>query len=291
MKSELEHIEFINKRNPSIGFDIIQIEELLRRPEPGNPLDKLHVVGFYMLMCIEEGIGNHTIDFTAYPYQRGSILSIRKDQIHRFHFHEKTKGTILLFTNQFLSSYFEQLESQKAIQLFNEFLGDPVLHLQYPQAEEIFEAILQIKKEYFFTNDSFSLSIIRSQVHILINKLYRIKTKTGKTISSKKYLVEFIELQKLIEANIKSYKSVNYYAKQMGLSTKTLNNITQHIINKTSKEFIDEICIKQIKGLLINTKYSIKEIAYYMGFEEPTNFFKYFKRQTKTTPEGFRNLL
>ncbi len=74
----------------------------------------------------------------------------------------------------------------------------------------------------------------------------------------------------------------------MGISTKKLNTFTKAIIHKSAKEFIDKICIKQIKRLLTNTNFSIKEIAYQMSFEETTNFYKYFKRQTSYTPEQFR---
>ena len=62
----------------------------------------------------------------------------------------------------------------------------------------------------------------------------------------------------------------------------------QGLVNKSEKAFVDEISTKQIKRLLINTKLSIKEIAYQSGFEETTNFYKYFKRQTQVTPEQFR---
>jgi AraC family transcriptional activator of pobA len=75
----------------------------------------------------------------------------------------------------------------------------------------------------------------------------------------------------------------------IGLSTKTLNTITKNIVNKSAKEFIDEIYTKQIKRLLIHSDGAIKEIAYASGFEETTNFYKYFKRQTQLTPEQFRN--
>ena len=81
---------------------------------------------------------------------------------------------------------------------------------------------------------------------------------------------------------------VKDYADLMGISTKTLNTVTKSIVHKSAKAFVDEICTKQIKRLLLNTKLSIKEIAYKSGFEETTNFYKYFKRQTHTTPDQFR---
>ena len=195
---------------------------------------------------------------------------------------------MVLFTNEFLVSYLEKLEAQKSIQVFNELLGVPKLQLSKAEFSEIAALIERMREEYFKTRDQHSLEIIRSELHILITKLYRIKSRQTAVIYDRKYLKEFIELQGLVEKQINQSKRVQDYAKMMGLSTKTLNNVTKNVVNKTAKEFIDEICIKQIKRLLINTPLSIKEIAYATGFEETTNFYKYFKHHTATTPERFR---
>ena len=81
---------------------------------------------------------------------------------------------------------------------------------------------------------------------------------------------------------------VSDYSDELGYSTKTLNKLTKATVHKTAKEFLDEIHLKQIKRLLINSTASIKEIAYQSGFDEPTNFYKFFKRTTGLTPEQFR---
>ena len=145
-----------------------------------------------------------------------------------------------------------------------------------------------MEQEYFSINDPYSQEIIRSELHILITKLYRIKSGNNQTISDRKYLAEFIQFQELVEEHVSTTTRVQDYAKMMAKSTKTLNAISKSIISKSAKEFIDEICIKQIKRLLINTHLSIKEIAYELGFDETTNFYKYFKRHVGLTPEQFR---
>ncbi len=289
MHQEVEHIAFQNRHKPYSGFDMLRIEELFNRQDLDHSVDQHHLAKFYILAFIEKGTGFHSINFTDYPYYKGSIISIRKDQIQKFYKEKQTKGTLLLFTDEFLISYFEKLETQKSMLLFNECLGDPVLHLSSDNYSSLHSAIQRINEEYFNQHDEYSLGIIRSELHILINKIYRIKSKTGKIISQKKYLAEFITLQSLIEKKVTQHKSVKAYAQEMAVSTKTINNITQQIIHKSAKEFIDEICLKQIKGFLLNTELSIKEIAYTMGFDETSNFYKYFKRQTQTSPEKFRS--
>ena len=107
-------------------------------------------------------------------------------------------------------------------------------------------------------------------------------------VADSKYLPEFIRFQDLVESNILNKSRVNTYAQMMGVSSKTLNNITQAVVKQTAKEVIDAIWMTQIKRLLINTPLSVKQVALTMGFEETSNFYKYFKRHAGMTPESFR---
>lgn len=289
MKENPVHIKFQNHQNPYAAFDLVKLKYLFQRKKLDHSPFQLHIVEFYVIVLIEEGEGLHTIDFTEYKYEKGTLLTIRKDQIHKFHESSSAKGIVLLFTDEFLVSYLEKLEALKSLQLFNEVLGVPKIQLSEAELKEVSDLVKRIEKEYFKVNDDHSLGIIRSELHILTTKLYRIKSNKNQLIVNRKYLSEFIDFQNLVEQEVTKYTKVKDYAKLIGVSTKTLNTITKTIVNKSAKEFIDDICTKQIKRLLINTELSIKEIAYASGFEESTNFYKYFKRQTQITPEQFRN--
>ena len=289
MKDSTVHIKFHNQQYPKSEFDILDLNELFTRKNLEASFTQLQTVEFYMIILIQEGTGMHTIDFTQYNYEKGTLFTIRKDQIHKFHINNSVQGNLLLFTDNFLVSYLEKVENYKTLQLFNELLGEPKIQLTLKELHEINKSIERINLEYFTLKDDYSLSIIRSELHILITKLYRIKSKNNQVIHSKKYLNEFIIFQEMVEKNISKHTKVSYYASKMNISTKTLNTITQSIINQSAKVFIDDIHIKQIKRLLLNTHSPIKEIAYLTGFEETSNFYKYFKRHTTLTPEQFRD--
>ncbi len=288
MKEDLVSIRFQNSKNPKSAFDLLKLEELFVRESLDHNIEMLHRVDFFALLLIAEGHGRHTVDFIDYACDKGTILTIRKDQIHKFSRSNEVKGYLLLFKEEFVISYLEKLEAQKSLQLFNELLGNPKVQLSEPEFEDVYRIIGRIWEEYFDTMDDYSLGIIRSELHILITKLYRIKSKGNLVIKDKKYLMDFIAFQKLVEKYAKETTRVLYYADKMAVSTKTINNMVKATLGKTAKEFIDDVNVKQIKRLLINTSDSIKEIAYASGFEETSNFYKYFKRHVGMTPEQFR---
>jgi AraC-like DNA-binding protein len=53
---------------------------------------------------------------------------------------------------------------------------------------------------------------------------------------------------------------------------------------------VNERVILEAKRLLAHTDLNIKEIGFYLGFDEATNFVKFFKKITHTTPMLFRKL-
>jgi hypothetical protein len=83
------------------------------------------------------GFGKHTIDFVDYSYQKGTILTIRKDQIHRYHYSE-SKGYLFVFTEDFFIQFFEKSEATKCLQLFNELITAPLTELDSEQYELLF---------------------------------------------------------------------------------------------------------------------------------------------------------
>lgn len=287
MSLKVQQVEFNNKRKDS-QFDFLSFETLLSREELHDELFNSQQIKFYILLFFTEGNATHTIDFEEFLCEKGTVLSIRKNQIHKFH-PSNAKGYLMIFTDDFLIKSIEKSEVSKSLQLFNELIVSPKLQLKTNDYSEIKQLVESIQKEYITIKDEYSQSIIRSFLTILFKKLMRIKSDEQTIFENKKYLSQFIAFQNLVEAQCFQTKTVSDYAEQLQVSTKTLNNITQEVVHQSAKKFINEIVVKQIKRLLINTELSVKEIAYQAGFNEPTNMYKFFKKYSQVTPEVFRS--
>ena len=287
MKKQLPEIKFDNKDNPKSYFDIVKIEDLLKR-SLDHDIGKNHLVKFYIIFFVYEGQGYHTIDFTDYNYNEGTVLLVRKDQIHKFFRSPNVKGYLLIFTEEFIISHLNNMKALKTMQLFNDALSFPKVEFNNKQEFSDFTVLIKHMESEYHAKDSFSIGITRSVLHIVITKLFRIKAKAGHFVERKKYMSQFVEFQKLVEQDCFKSKKVQYYAEKLGVSAKTINNITSNIVNSSAKAYIDERTIMQIKRMLISTGLSIKEIAYDSGFSDPTNFYKYFKKHTSISPEVFR---
>ena len=105
------------------------------------------------------------------------------------------------------------------------------------------------------------------------------------------WVIKFGEFRNYLEKHIIETRNANDYADMMRISYKHLNEICKSISGKTAKEFIDNYVVLEIKRQLATSDHSIKELAYQLGFDEPTNFVKYFKKRTNRSPAQFKKML
>ena len=184
MNKDILHIKFDNRNFPKVQFDLVKLGGLIRRPNLNHKPTQLHRVDFFVILWVTEGNGIHSIDFTEYPLVKGSVLTIRKDQIHKF-FETNLQGYLLLFTEEFVLNYLEKQEAVKTLQVFNELLGSPFIQLNEDEHKDMDLLTDEIRKEYFQKKDKYSVGIIRSLLHILISKLYRAKSEKAFWLKTK----------------------------------------------------------------------------------------------------------
>ena len=288
MKKKVKEIKFENKYSAQSHFDFVKLEDILKiKPSDHNQFD-FHKLSFFVILLHTQKEGVYNVNFKDYDFKKGTLFTLRKESIHKF-YKSKAKGVLLIFTDNFILNHSSQSEVSKTFLLFNEMLASPRLQLNEVEYKEIITLVNLIKEEYFTSNDDYSLNIVRNFIRVIITKLFRIKSKSNIVFDNHKYLSQFLKLQQLVENECFNHKKVSFYAREMGVTTKTLNNITQSILHKSAKSFINEIVIIQSKRLIINSQDSLTEIAYQAGFDEPTNFFKYFRKYTGLSPSEFRN--
>ena len=92
------------------------------------------------------------------------------------------------------------------------------------------------------------------------------------------------------------YMSANYaqpltletVAREVGLSPNYLSRLFQESVGVGFREQLNRIRIEESKQLLLNTDYSLADIALAMGFVDQSYFCKVFKRIVGLTPGKFR---
>ena len=99
----------------------------------------------------------------------------------------------------------------------------------------------------------------------------------------------FVMFRKALEQHYMRKHTVKEYAESLNVSTKTLSNCVIESTGKPPLAFINDRITLEAKRLLRFSNMMVKEIASYLGFEDPSYFVKFFKRQTGRLPSTFKD--
>jgi len=268
--------EFNNAQN--IAFELTTISDILKKSK--SKLTTPHRQNFYGLFIFSNSYGKYFVDFKEYEIKKGTIFFISNEQIQYFKDIDKTIGNVILFTNSFLDNDF-LLE-----QVFEQNTGNPMLYLNTKTVEEFDRLISQIKSVYF-SEKKMKLAILKNFLEIILLETFQVSQECSPTQNTN--YARFITFKKDLKENYKEEKGVSFYAEKQFISAKTLNIAIRDIIDKSAKQFINDYIILLAKRMLINTSAKTNEISDELGFNEPTNFVKFFKNKENTTPSMFQN--
>lgn len=93
----------------------------------------------------------------------------------------------------------------------------------------------------------------------------------------------------LVKKNFKKHYTINYYAKELCISSRYLLRISQSVTGFSPKQIVDQILILETKMLLQSSTLSIQEIANDFHFPDQSTFGRFFRKHTGISPTAFRN--
>ena len=270
------------------GFRLYVLQELITeelKPKDHSPFLP-HRLNFYAILIIMEGEVNHVVDFQVHTLRAGDVMVISKGQVHAFEEGANYKGYLVVFSEAFMQKYMAQSAIARINHLYNYFLKqEKINNPDYNQF--LFKKL----KEELAGNSSSLPIIIAALLTVYLLKLNDENALLGVSSIDSKYLEYFNQFKLLVEQNYTKTRDAKFYASEIAISYKHLNDVCKEIVKTTAKAFIDNYVVLEAKRMLVSTSLSVKEIAFALGFDEPTNFLKYFKKHIGLTPVEFRNAL
>jgi AraC-like DNA-binding protein len=280
-------VDIIDFKKDAPQLLVIELDELLHvhRETITNP----HRIRYYQLLFIIEGSGNLWIDSNKYSFQDKAMLAVSKGQIQIMEFSKNIKGYAILFSEEYIYKYPQDIGWINNLLLFDHTAASPITKL--PDIEYLEQLIIlskvraEISSENSFAKDEILFSLLKT--FLLITE----RVKRAESGNDNHYEGEWHYLNKFKESLEAQYfisRYVQHYANLLSITPKKLNEITFDCYGKPAKRVIEERVLLEIKRLLIHTDQTVKEIGHSLGFNDPTNFIKFFKKYIKETPTEFR---
>jgi AraC family transcriptional regulator, transcriptional activator of pobA len=284
MKSDI--IKYAFKQGLPQEFELVGIGQLYNNFS--DLLTTPHRIGFYHILWFQEGSPTHLVDFNPVKILPNTILFLNKDIVHGFDKQGGFDGKVILFTDSFFCKTEADTKFLRSSILFNDLFS--VSQIQLPNSPNLFADLFQqMEIELNNSKDNYQSDILQNLLHNLLLYAERERRKQNFTEVKKGADLDYVMLFKdLLEKHFKIQKQVSNYASQLSVTEKRLNQATSKVLDKSPKQMIDERIMLEAKRLLAHTNDSVKEIGFELGFDEPTNFIKYFRKHHHSTPVEFR---
>ena len=249
---------------------------------------------YFSLIWVKEGNGKVKTGFSEFDFGKNSLFAFAPFQPYLISTENPIKGMVINFHAGFI--FADQSLKEKAVKtvLYNTITQPPFVHINSGSVaafDILFENIAEEIQDTLMAQHDLVGAYLRI---LLINtfrlKLEQQKVKTTDTASVKEPYI----LQKLINAiedNFKAKHSPSDYAAMLYVTAKTLGKVSKAYYNKSISSIINERIITEAKRELYITNKAIKEIAYELGYEDEYYFSRFFKINTKVSPQKYREMI
>lgn len=282
----IRDVRFDNPRVAPLGVETMTLAALQTRI-PAVQLARPERIEFYLLILYTSGKGEHSVDFVSYPVQKGSLILVQPKEVQQYSFKPALKGRLLVIDPVVL--WPSSTTDGQSGSLARDWPAWSKLTLSLnAEVLRIFDQVARETAAY--EGDEFTPMILRHAVSSLLLEIERFVAQGEAVAARHKGRSSDIwrMLKHEVEQGYQRERSVEYYAKRLGYSEKTLTRACLEMEGRTAKDAIDQRVALEAKRLLAHTDWSVVDIGYHLGFSEQTNFVKFFRRTAAATPSTFR---
>ena len=232
-----------------------------------------------------------------YDFQENTLVFVGPGQVLGYPADGSTfeaKGWCLYFSPELLRG--TSLAGRMKNYTFFSYSVNEALHISPDERDTIIGCLRLIDSEINRGNDRHSNMIIASAIELFLNycsRFYARKFVTRKKVN-KDVIMAFEDLIDDYYASGKAADNgtltVNWCAQQLNLSPNYFGDLVKKDTGKSPMEHIQAKSMNIAKEMLWQTKHSISEIGYALGYQYPQYFSRAFKASTGMTPNEYRKM-
>jgi AraC family transcriptional regulator, transcriptional activator of pobA len=246
-----------------------------------------HRHDFYQIFWMTEGAPSFNLDFDRMSIEAHTLVFVPPGAVHTFGARNNAEGFILSFEEDFLES------EGHSVDLFAECPAlDPAqirTLLAVPDSSvEIVDGYCRRIFEEFTAKREGYRSATAALLRLLLVEVRRCLSYQTSPSSFRKYSSLTARFLRTLSARPYQVTTASEVARLLGVSRSWLN---QRVRQETEKNLTDHLqgrLILESKRLLAHSDLNVSEVAYQLGFEDPSYFTRLFRQMEGLSPREFR---
>ncbi|MEN7550861.1 AraC family transcriptional regulator [Rapidithrix thailandica] len=297
-KTHKHYIQEQNAPQASVETSATALQHFEIHPRQAcNSKVNIHRIDFYMIFIVTRGEGIHTFGLKEHYIKENMLGFIGPNMFSSWEsVGDEQEGYFCTFSEDFFNIGRENKHFLNELPFF-QLDGDAVLHLTDEQMR-YYLSLFELMHWEYSNKNAYSDDVLRSQLQLLLHKAYaqyRVEEcRCDKpNLPSIRLLKAFTalyqkDLKVIHEGRTVALKKMSEYARELGVSQNHLNDTVKAVTGKSAGQLIKSQLIKQATVCLKASTKSVSEIAYLLGYDDPSYFARYYKSQTGQSPSDLR---
>ncbi|MDD2925825.1 AraC family transcriptional regulator [Rhodoferax sp.] len=288
MNSIIE-LDFRPPSDARLEVEVLSISELRKRMPPAHHHQWLRA-HFYRLYAVQSGHTQPVVDFVQQDLGPGDWMLVHPGQVLQYDFRQPWSGQLVVFQREAL--WEERLAHAQQVPLSAQLAlaQGCVWRLTPPQHERMMHCVhslhadMNLDRSLAVRNELLRLQLTAAFLRLMAWPRQEVPVPTS---AAHQAYARFILL---LEAQFAQHHQVAYYANQLGMHDKTLGRVIRSQAGPTmsAKKCIAQRLLLEAKRLLAHTTQPVQAIAITLGFDDPSNFVKFFRQHMGVSPLRFR---
>ena len=249
----------------------------------------------YAVLLKDAECGSLKYGRSIYDYQKGTMLFIAPGQVMGSEddgLLHQPEGWVLVFHPEFLRG--TPLASILKEYSYFSYSSSEALHLSERERTVVVDCLKDIAEELRHPIDKHSHALIADGIKLLLDRCIRFYDRqfVASQTASNDILARF---ERLCDEYYESGQpkdngllTVQYCADRLCFSVNYLSDLIRECTGQSPQKHIQRKTLARAELLLLTTSLRINEIASELGFQQPQNFSKWFKRLEGCSPEEYR---
>jgi len=264
-------------------------------PETHSEETQLFRTNTFSVSLLTDGEAVYKIGMREYSMNPGSFYFMSPQQLRYYKKIRPWKGYVFVFSEEFIRMF-------SGISVYAEYPffkldANVQLHLNNEQLAELLP-LLEKLHAYYNGNESDKLKYLFHYMSLVLLKArkwyaeqHTIVPETDKPVMLSKAFDDLLEKHffDIASQRAESLLAVADFAAVLHVSSNYLSDTVKRETGKTPTQIIKERTILEAKSLLCNTQLTVSEVAYFLLFDDPSYFAKYFKAATGVSPSDFKD--
>lgn len=296
-----------------LGEEFLHLEEIVTRSQRyGWEIDGHVHHGLCQILVVEAGGVDLRLDEVETSPTAPCAVVVPPSTVHAFRFRPGTKGWVLTFSESRFTqgdaerrALVETLFARAAVVDFagtpdDDAAGSRFVTQGSPDAMETGSAsgreesgrlstLLGLLAEEFFGRASGRGGMLGWITAATLTEIARRRASSlAAEAAGRPEAALFARFRALVEGHFLEHRPIGWYAVALGVTESRLDRAARAVTGRSPFETLQDRLILEARRKLVYIAAPVSKIAYELGYDDPSYFWRVFRRRTGMTPTAFR---